>query len=111
MKTQTNENPSKRDSGNSFNTLGFSGTSSKDGSVTDKVKFLIGKGIDLGNLTVMERRAKRKLLTKTMMMLLLEIAKEDENWKWHARFESTLQCQDEQTTANGRAYTDFYCKQ
>jgi len=110
MKTQTIISPKKKGGlGESFNTLGFSGTGSKPES-GDEI-YLMGKGIDLGNLTVMERRAKRKLLTKTMMLLLLEIAKENENWKWHARFESTLHCQDEQITADGRSYTDFYCKQ
>src|SRR6185312_1359992 len=107
MIAPTSINPNKRGLGSSFNTLGISGTPPKNG----REIWVMGKGIDLGNLTAMERRAKRKLLTKTMMMLLLEIAKEDENWKWHARFESTLHCQDEQTTADNRAYTDFYCKQ
>jgi len=111
MNTQPNVNPNKRGLGSSFNTLGYNGTAPKNQAQSGQEVYLMGKGIDLGNITAMERRAKRKLLTKTMMMLLLEIAKKDENWKWHARFESTFHCQDEQTTADGRSYTDFYCKQ
>ena len=95
--------------GESFNTLGYTGTAPKVNQQPET--FLIGRGIDLGNLTANERRAKRKLLTKTMAMLLLEIAMAEENWKWHARFESTLHCQDEQIMAYNRAHTDFYCKQ
>jgi len=95
--------------GNKFNTLGLSGTAPINKTVDEII--LMGRGIDLGNLTALERLAKRKLITKTMMLLLLEIACEDENWKWHARFESTLHCQDEKKSANGRAYTDYYCKQ
>jgi len=112
MSTQTITNPQMKGGlGESFNTLGFSGTNLKDGASTDEVKFLMGKGSYLGDLDALEGMAKRKLLTKTMAMMLIEIAKEEHDWKWHSRFELTLKCQDEKIEADGRSYTDFYCKE
>lgn len=108
MKTQVGNNPEIKGFGGSFNTLGYSGTILKD-ETADELH-LMGKGVDLGNLTTMERRAKRKLITKTMNMLLRDIAAEEENWKWHARFEAAIRCQDELTEANHRTHST-YCKQ
>src|SRR5579863_5439598 len=112
MKTNNHIAPKKKGGlGESFNTLGFSGTNSKDEAATECLKHLQGKGSYLGDPKALEGMAKRKLLTKTMMLLLIEIAKEEHEWKWHSRFELTLKCQDEKIEADGRAYTDFYCKE
>lgn len=109
MRTEIMAFPQKKGGlGESFNTIGFSGTITKPEN-TDEL-FLMGRGIDLGNLTLLERRAKKKLLTKTVNLILTEIAKEDENWKWHARFEASLLCQDELTESEHRSYSS-YCKQ
>lgn len=109
MITQTNATPDKKgDLGGILNTLGFNGTALK--TETNGEHFLMGKGIDLNDLIALERRAKRKLITKTVNMLLSEIAKEDENWKWHARFEASLICQDDITEAEHRSHS-IYCKQ
>jgi hypothetical protein len=110
MKTKKNENPHKRGLGSSFNTVGISGTTSKSQAQSGQETHLNGRGIDLGNLTVMERRAKRKLLSKTLAMLLIPMAIKDHNWKWESRFSKTLKCQDELKTAGGRSYSQ-YCKQ
>jgi hypothetical protein len=94
----------------SFNTVGINGTTSKSQAQSGQETHLNGKGIDLGNITVMERRAKRKLISKTLAMLLIPMARADHNWKWEARFTNTLHCQDELTTAGGRSYST-YCKE
>lgn len=110
MKKQNADYPDKKGAlGKNFNTLGLSGTNKKPEPIDEII--LMGRGIDLGNITALDRLAKRKLITKTLMLSMVEMASEDENWKWHSRFELTLHCQDEKQTADGRAYTDFYCKQ
>ena len=110
MNTQNHVPPHKRGLGSSFNTVGISGTASKNKAKSGQETFLNGKGIDLGNLTVMERRAKRKLISKTLAMQLIPMARADHNWKWEARFSNTLQCQDELKTVDGRSYSK-YCKE
>jgi hypothetical protein len=109
MKTQTNVNPDKKGAlGEFFNTIGFSGTDTNS-ETTDEL-FLTGMGLDLGNLSALERRAKRMLLTQTTNLLLRDIAKADENWKWYNRFETTLLCQTELVEAEHRSHS-IYCRE
>jgi hypothetical protein len=67
-------------------------------------------GLDLGNLTALERRAKRILLTQTMNLRLRDIAQADENWKWYNRFDAALLCQTELIVAEHRSHS-IYCRQ
>lgn len=69
----------------------------------------MGYGTDLGNITALEGRAKRKLITQTMALYLIQIARGDEDWIWEQRFSNTFLCQNELKTAGGRSYT-IYCK-
>lgn len=107
---KTNESPNKRGLGSSFNTLAISGTASKTQTQCEEEVYLYGKGIDIGNLTVMESRAKRKLISKTLAMLLIPMARADHDWKWEARFTRTLHCQDELIEAGRRTYSP-YCRE
>ncbi len=106
MKTKKNKNPNKKGAlGDSFNTLAINGTASKNGHETKPEGWVMGNGTDLKNALALERRAKRKLITQTMAMCLMQVARKDQNWKWEARFSNTLLCQNQLTTANGRSYS------
>ncbi len=86
-------------------TLGQNGTA-KPGQNTVLVS---GKGTDLSNNEALQGRAKRKLITQSMALNLIDVAKEKgENEKlksiWNA-----YHCQSQVITANGRIY-GRYCK-
>ena len=101
------ENQKENANGNKipFNTLALNGTGGKKPKIT-----ISGKGRDLTDFKAMQRWAKRKLVTQTMALSLMEVARRNEDWKWEARFWSTYNCQTEIKTTGGRSYAPL-CRQ
>jgi len=86
-------------------TLGEKGTT-KPGQNTVLIN---GKGTDLNNNEALQGRAKRKLITQSMALNLVDVAKEKgENEKLKSLW-NTYHCQTQVISANGRIY-GRYCK-
>lgn len=68
-----------------------------------------GKGTDLSNNETLQGRAKRKTITQTMMLHLIDVAKEKGEEQKLKSFWNTYYCQSNVISANGRLY-GRYCK-
>lgn len=88
-----------------FNTLVQSGTA----SLGKGVALVTGKGSDIRNKSVLEGRAKRKLITQTMILSLIDVAKAEGDYESIQSYWNTFHCQNRLITSNGKAYTN-YCK-
>lgn len=86
-------------------TLGENGTT-KPGQ---KAVLVSGKGTDLSNNEALQGRAKRKLITQSMALNLMDVAKEKGEDKKLKSLWNTYYCQSEVISANGRMY-GRYCK-
>ena len=68
-----------------------------------------GKGTDLGNNKAIKGRAKRKLITQTIVLRLIDLSKSENLKKLQQSYWNTYHCQNRVYTANGRLY-GRYCK-
>lgn len=86
-------------------TLGQSGTN----NVGQPQLFVSGKGSDFTNKKVVEGRAKRKFITQTMSLGLVDIANERGASEQAQSYWNTYHCQSRVVSSNGRIYGN-YCK-
>ena len=68
-----------------------------------------GVGSDLSKTKALQGRAKRKTITQSMMLKLIDLAKENETPELENAFWNTYHCQQKVFTADGRLYGK-YCK-
>ncbi|MEQ3664745.1 protein rep [Olleya sp.] len=68
-----------------------------------------GEGSDLSKTDALQGRAKRKTITQSMMLKLIDLAKENETPELEKAFWNTYHCQQNVITADGRLYGK-YCK-
>ena len=68
-----------------------------------------GEGSDLSKKDALQGRAKRKTITQSMALSLIDIAKENGEPEREKAYWNTYYCQNSVTTANGRLYGK-YCK-
>lgn len=68
-----------------------------------------GKGSDLNNNEALQGRAKLKTITNSMMLNLIDVAKEKGNDEQLKSLWNTYYCQSEVISSNGRLY-GRYCK-
>ncbi|GAA0723862.1 hypothetical protein GCM10009430_27750 [Aquimarina litoralis] len=90
---------------NNIYTLAESGTN-KSGQ---KHLIVNGNGSDLNNNKALKGRAKRKIITQSLMLRLIDIAKEDGEPELEKAFWNTYYCQQNIITADGKLYGN-YCK-
>ncbi|MCW3122424.1 MAG: hypothetical protein JWQ38_1916 [Flavipsychrobacter sp.] len=86
-------------------TLAQSGTD----YVGDNAAIITGNGSELGNDKVLKSRAKRKLITQTMALSLIDIAVKKEDTEKQKSLWNTYHCQNKLITIDGRFYGK-YCK-
>ncbi|NDI99431.1 protein rep [Flavobacterium sp. LaA7.5] len=88
-----------------MNTLAQKGTAK-----TGQNEILVaGKGTDLNNNEALQGRAKRKTITNSMMLNLIDVAKQKGNDEQLKSLWNTYHCQSEVISTNGRIY-GRYCK-
>lgn len=68
-----------------------------------------GKGSDLSKKDALQGRAKRKTITQSMMLKLIDLAKENETPELENAFWNTYYCQQNIFTADGKLFGK-YCK-
>jgi hypothetical protein len=79
-------------------------------SRTSKMPVLLaGKGSDLNNDKALKGRAKRKIITQSLVLALIDIAKERGDIEKIQPFWNTYYCQDRVFSSDGRLYGQ-YCK-
>lgn len=86
-------------------TLAESGTNKKE---QDHV-FVTGEGSDLNNKEALKGRTKRKTITQSMALSLIDVVKENGDTEREKAYWNTYYCQSSITTSNGRLYGK-YCK-
>ncbi|MBU2904692.1 protein rep [Arenibacter algicola] len=86
-------------------TLAESGTNKRGQNNT----IVNGDGTDLNNIDALKGRAKRKTITQSMMLKLIDIAKENGEPELEKAYWNTYYCQQEVITADGKLYGK-YCK-
>lgn len=86
-------------------TLGENGTA-KTGQ---NIVLVNGNGTDRSNNEALQGRAKRKTITQSMMLNLVDVAKENGEDEKLKSLWNTYHCQSQVVTANGRIY-GRYCK-
>lgn len=86
-------------------TLAQSGTR----PTTKRVKIVNGKGTDLDNPEALEGRAKRKTITQSLMLNLVDVSKTKKNHDREKAYWNTFHCQSRIVSANGKLYGN-YCK-
>ena len=76
-----------------------------------KTILLTGTGTELSNINALKGRAKRKVITQSMVLNLLDAAAKAavQNEKIYRGYWNTYYCQNKVYTANGRMY-GIYCK-
>ena len=88
-----------------MNTLAQKGTAK-----TGQNEILVtGKGSDLNNNKALQGRAKRKTITNSMMLNLIDVAKQKGNDEQLKSLWNTYHCQSDIISTNGRVY-GRYCK-
>lgn len=94
-------------SGKSIYTLVQSGTPKE----TEKGKIAIvnGDGTDLVNNKSMPKRAKRKIITRKMVLNLIDVAKKQKDYDAIKSYWNTYHCQNKVTVSENRLYSN-YCK-
>lgn len=95
-------NPLRR---GSFNTLAQTGTKGQG----VKAVIIQGNGSDLGNSKGVQGRAKRKLITKTLMLSLIDTNQRSGSPEMKKGYWNTYHCQERVISSKGRIYTK-YCK-
>lgn len=88
-----------------FNTLGQNGTI-KTGQ---KQIIVSGNGSDLSNNDALKGRAKRKTITQTMILSLMDVAKQKGDTKKQTAYWNTYHCQSNVISSEGKLYGK-YCK-
>ena len=92
-----------------FNTLAQSGTQLTDNSIAKRSIIVTGNGTELSNKTQLEGWAKRKLITQTMMLSLIDVAREKGNTNQVKAYWNTWHCLNKANSSDGRLYGK-YCK-
>ncbi len=87
--------------GNSLNTLAYNGTT--------PVGVITGEGSDMSNSKAMKSKGKRKLISQTMALSLIDIAKRKEAPQQAKTYWNTYHCQNKITSHDGKLYGK-YCK-
>ena len=88
-----------------FNTLGQNGTI-KTGQ---KQIIVSGNGSDLSNNDALKGRAKRKTITQTMILSLLDVSKQKGDTEKQTAYWNTYHCQSNVISSEGKLYGK-YCK-
>lgn len=76
---------------------------------SEQVKIVQGKGSEITDRKVLHGRAKRKIISQSMALNLVEVAKGNGNENQAQSYWNTYHCQSKLITQNGRAYGK-YCK-
>lgn len=98
MRKKTHSAP---DWGRSLNTLAQ--------SETDNTAIIQGEGSEMSSAKVLQGRAKRKVISQSMVLQLIDIANEKGHYDKVKSFWNTYHCQSKLTTSEGRLYGK-YCK-
>ena len=69
---------------------------------------MIGKGSEIENKQSANGRTKRKLITDSMVLSLIDISKEENNTEAAKQFWNTYYCQNSLVSANSRVYGSYY---
>lgn len=88
-----------------FNTLAQSATS----NFGDTPVVLIGKGSEINDIRSANGRTKRKIITNSMILALVDIAKEEGNFEAVKQYWNTYHCQNSIISSDGKVY-GAYCK-
>lgn len=86
-------------------TLGQNGTN----KTRQKPVFISGNGSDLSNDEVLKGRAKRKFITQSMMLSLMDVAQKKGDIEKQKSYWNSYYCQNRVTSVDGRLYGN-YCK-
>lgn len=86
-------------------TLGQNGTN----KTVQKPVFISGNGSDLSNDEVLKGRAKRKFITQSMMLSLMDVAQKKGDIEKQKSYWNSYYCQNRVTSVDGRLYGN-YCK-
>ena len=73
------------------------------------VILLHGNGSDLTNTKALQRRARSKLITQSMILKVIDVAKERKAWDRVKSYWNTYHCQNRIFTSGSKLYTS-YCK-
>ncbi len=93
----------------SLNTLAQSGTGNTTVSTAKEVQIVFGEGTALSNEHAIKGRAKRKLITDTMVLILLKIADQKKDFERIQSYWNTYHCQRTVYSHEGKLY-GRYCK-
>lgn len=102
MKSKGDNRPFGR---GSFNTLAQSGTT----NMSFGTAIVQGKGTDLGDKKALKGRAKRKLITQSMILGLVDVTNNEDYKDQKQSYWNTYHCQNKVYTADSRLY-GRYCK-
>ena len=100
---------SKLSSESNFNTLGLSGTNNNGFSSPQPNILVYGKGTDQSKEQALQGRAKRKIITQTLMLSLIDIAKEKGAKDRVKSYWNTYRCQSYLVSGNGKLH-GRYCR-
>lgn len=92
-----------------FNTLAQTGTANFDTESLLSGKMVFGKGVDLNNKAAWKEKAKRKNVTRAVILSLIEAAKKKGATDRVKAYRNTLYCLDKFYSSDGRGY-GIYCK-
>ena len=101
----TNSGRLRSSSSEGIYTLGQSGTSHSGNTPL----CVTGKGSDLSDSKVIQGRAKRKLITQTMVLSLVDVAKDRNDYDQVRSYWNTYHCQGRVVSSGGKLY-GHYCK-
>ena len=90
-------------------TLAQSGTKIKPKLNKKEPKRVSGKGAELSNNKMLQNRAKRKMITQTMILSLIDVAKKKEDTDMVKYYWNTYYCLNKVYTSEGKLYGK-YCK-
>jgi len=93
-----------------LDTLGQSATTSTLKKSTKATVTVYGKGTDISKAEVFERRTKKKVMTQSIALALIDVCKtKEKSQKLENSFWNTYYCQNKITSVYGRIYGN-YCK-
>ncbi len=75
-----------------------------------KQRLVKGKGSDLTDQKLQQSRGKKKMISRILIKVLLEIAEKKGNKRFQKSLWNAYYCLDKVTTANGRMYSANYCR-
>lgn len=99
----TNKSPE----GEQIYTLAQSGTPSK--AKNGSIAIIKGEGTQIENNKSLPQRAKRKTISRSMILSLVDIAKNENDEEWAQRYWNTYHCQNKIVEVDGKLHGE-YCK-